>query len=111
MPYIYDGILRCSIFLYGSEADAKAGANWGGSGVVIGVPSHADPRFRHLYAVTVDHVASGCPVVRMVDVAAKRPAHVALGGEAGAGISRDPGSRVGERLTAAYDCQDVKGRR
>jgi hypothetical protein len=62
-------VLGSSIFLYGSERDATEGANWGGSGVLIGVPSRANQSRVHLYAVTNDHVADGCPVVRLVNKA------------------------------------------
>ncbi len=67
VPYVPEPDLGCSIFLYPSEADANAGANWGGSGFVLGTSSKADPTRVHLYAVTADHVASGCPIIRIVD--------------------------------------------
>jgi len=66
VPYIDRYLLGSSIFLYGTEIDASEGANWGGSGVLVGVPSQANPSRAHLYAVTNDHVADGCPVVRLV---------------------------------------------
>jgi hypothetical protein len=66
VPYVHPGVLRSSIFLYGSERDAREGANWGGSGALVGIPSKANPSRTHLYAVTNDHVVSACPVVRLV---------------------------------------------
>jgi len=66
VPYIDRYLLGSSIFLYGTESDASEGANWGGSGVLVGVPSQANPSRAHLYAVTNDHVADGCPVARLV---------------------------------------------
>jgi len=66
VPYVPTYLLGSSIFLYGSESDAGAGANWGGSGVLVGVPSQANPSRAHLYALTNDHVADRCPVVRLV---------------------------------------------
>jgi hypothetical protein len=68
VPYVNLATLGSSIFLYGSESDASEGANWGGSGLLVGVPSQANPSRVHLYAVTNDHVADGCPVVRLVNV-------------------------------------------
>lgn len=67
VPFVKRPVLGSSIFLYGSERDAKEGANWGGSGVLVGVSSTANPSRVHLYAVTNDHVAKPCPVVRLVN--------------------------------------------
>src|ERR1700726_772275 len=66
VPYVLPPVLGSSIFLYGSEADAKDGANWGGSGVLVGVPSKSNPSRVHLCAVTNDHVIHQCPVMRLV---------------------------------------------
>ena len=66
MPYVPRPALGCSIFLYGSQADAERGANWGGSGLLVGVPSTVNPSRVHLYAATNDHVARSCPVIRLV---------------------------------------------
>ena len=66
VPYIPPAPLGCPIFLYGSERDANEGANWGGSGALIGILSEVNPSRVHLYAVTNDHVVDGCPVVRLV---------------------------------------------
>lgn len=63
MPYIAPGLLESSVFLYPSEDDARNRANWGGSGVVMGIPM--DHYRVHLYAVTNDHVAQQCPVIRL----------------------------------------------
>lgn len=57
--------------MYGSERDATDGANWGGSGFLIGVSSRVNPSHEsftrtHLYAVTNDHVIHRCPVIRLV---------------------------------------------
>jgi hypothetical protein len=77
VPYVPPYVLGSSIFLYGSERDATEGANWGGSGVLVGIPSEANPSRVHLYAVTNDHVVDGCPVVRLVNRAGE--AHVLSG--------------------------------
>jgi hypothetical protein len=68
VPFVHPSLLGSSIFLYGSEDDARAGANWGGSGVLVGIRSKANPSRTHLYAVTNDHVVTqaGCTVVRLV---------------------------------------------
>lgn len=71
MPFIPPGLLGTSIFLYGSERDATDGANWGGSGFLIGVSSRVNPSHEpfartHLYAVSNDHVIHRCPVIRLV---------------------------------------------
>lgn len=66
VPFVRPDLLRSSIFLYGSEHDASEGANWGGSGVLVGIPSKTNPSRAHLYAVTNDHVADRCPVARLV---------------------------------------------
>ena len=66
MPFVFQGLLGTSIFLDGSERDATEGANWGGSGFLVGIPSHVNPSRTHLYAVTNDHVIHACPVIRLV---------------------------------------------
>ena len=68
VPFVYPALLGSSIFLYGSERDARDGANWGGSGVLVGIPSRANPSRTHLYAVSNDHVVHSCPVIRLVRV-------------------------------------------
>jgi hypothetical protein len=67
VPYVLRPVLGSSIFLYGSERDATDGANWGGSGVLVGINSTANHSRVHLYAVTNDHVAKPCPVIRLVN--------------------------------------------
>jgi hypothetical protein len=65
-PVSNDTILDCSIFLYRSEEDALAGADYGASGFLVGVP--IEPVFNHwaLYAVTNSRVIEdGYPVVRL----------------------------------------------
>jgi hypothetical protein len=66
MPYVNPNLPGSAIFLYGSGHDAIEGANWGGSGVIVGIPSQANPSRAHLYAVTNDHIIHQCPVVRLV---------------------------------------------
>lgn len=68
MPFVQPGLLGTSIFLYASECDARDGANWGGSGFLLGFPSRANPSRTHLYAVSNDHVIHACPVIRLVKV-------------------------------------------
>lgn len=57
MPRIENYIVNCSIFMYKSEAAAKAGENFGGSGFLVHVES--DSGVRHVYAVTNKHVLDG----------------------------------------------------
>lgn len=65
MPRIPDQYLDCSIYLYGSEADAHAGERTGGSGFLASVPSKI-PGKDFVYAVTNAHVIeSGCYTVRL----------------------------------------------
>jgi hypothetical protein len=66
LPYVDPDLLGSSIFLYGSESEATEGANWGGSGVLVGVSAQANPSRVHIYAVTNDHVVDVCPVARLV---------------------------------------------
>jgi hypothetical protein len=68
VPFVPPYVLGSSIFLYGSEADARNGANWGGSGVLVGIPSKVNPSRTHLYAVSNDHIIHACPVIRLVGV-------------------------------------------
>ena len=64
MPAIDKKLTSCSIFLYPSEDDAKAGKGWGGSGFLLGGLSTTHPAMVHLYAVTNDHVRLTAPVIR-----------------------------------------------
>lgn len=66
VPLIPSGLLNCSVFLYPSEEDAKAGKNTGGSGCLMGQQSSANPAWVHLYVVSNEHVVRRCPVVRLV---------------------------------------------
>jgi hypothetical protein len=71
VPFIPPSLLGPSIFLYGSERDAADGANWGGSGFLVGIPSRMNPSREpftrtHVYAVSNDHVIHSCPVIRLV---------------------------------------------
>jgi hypothetical protein len=64
MPRIEDHIVNCSIFMYKSEAAAKAGEHFGGSGFLVHVPSISGAR--HVYAVTNKHVLdAGFHVIRL----------------------------------------------
>ena len=79
MPRIEQQYLDCSIYLYRTEASARAGENAGGSGFLVSV--RAKPPFdrefypmprttvlppEHIYAVTNKHVArQGFPVIRL----------------------------------------------
>jgi len=68
MPRQNDAYLRCSIYLYRSEKEAREGADEGGSGCLVGVRSELDPfgLRGHLYAVTNRHVVKdeGCQFIR-----------------------------------------------
>jgi len=64
VPHIPPELLESSIFLYGSQRDAESGANWGGSGVLVGFG--AIKSRVHLYAATNTHVAEQCPVIRLI---------------------------------------------
>jgi hypothetical protein len=66
----YKDILKTVVFLYENVEDARAGANIGGTGFLVSVPSVRFPnQVRHTHVVTNWHVAvSGapsCPVVRI----------------------------------------------
>lgn len=67
VPFVPPSLLGSSVFLYGSESDARKGTHWGGSGFLLGVsvPSEVGPAWVHLYAVTNDHVRRTAPVVRL----------------------------------------------
>jgi hypothetical protein len=80
VPFVEPSLLGSSIFLYGTERDAEKGSNWGGSGVLVGIPSEVNPSRVHLYAVTNDHVARRCSVVRLAK--RKGAPFVLPGGEA-----------------------------
>ena len=57
MPRINeDEILKCAVYLYSSESDAKAGEASGGSGFLIGIPYTTNSQNYHIYAVTAAHV-------------------------------------------------------
>lgn len=99
VPFIALPAVGSSIFLYGSEGDAHDGANWGGSGVLVGIPSIANKSRVHLYAVTNDHVAIGCPVVRLVDKAGKT--HVLPPDEASSWLAHPDGDDIAIRPLGA----------
>jgi hypothetical protein len=67
VPYVPLRFVGCSVFLYGSVADAESGTSWGGSGFLVGVPapSEVGRAWVHLYAVTNDHVIHQSPVIRL----------------------------------------------
>lgn len=75
MPRIHDELLDCAVYLYESEQDAIAGAGFGGSGFLVGVPVGWDQdgwtesrslRTHHIYAVTAAHlIENGFPVIRL----------------------------------------------
>lgn len=62
-------VLDATLFLYPSVEDAENGANFGGSGVVIGVPLGGRQDLFARFAVTNWHVAcgSGASVIRLHD--------------------------------------------
>jgi hypothetical protein len=57
MPRIANHIVNCSIFLYKSEAAAKTGERFGGSGFLVHESS--DSGAMHVYAVTNKHLLDG----------------------------------------------------
>lgn len=61
------GLLDATFFLYPSVEDAERGTQFGGSGVVVGVPLSSRPDLLVRYAVTNWHVAcsSGSSVIRL----------------------------------------------
>lgn len=60
-------LLDATIFLYPSYDDAERGAEFGGSGVIVGVPLKTQPKLLVRYAITNWHVAcrSGASVIRL----------------------------------------------
>lgn len=59
-------LLDATFFLYPSYEDAEQGANYGGSGVIVGVPLDGRPDLHMRYAVTNWHVACrGSSVIRL----------------------------------------------
>lgn len=56
MPRIPDEVLNCSVYLYPTVEDASDGANYGGSGFLVGLFSKVFPSRPHLYVVTNSHV-------------------------------------------------------
>jgi hypothetical protein len=62
---IQDDMLNSVLYLYKSEAAAKAGDPSGGSGFLVGIDSAEHYPQQHVYAVTATHVIAGCPVVRL----------------------------------------------
>jgi len=66
MPLMLPGTLECSVYLYRSQKDAKAGVGSGGSGFLVEMPSVSYPDdITHIYAVTASHVIErGYTVVR-----------------------------------------------
>src|ERR1051325_12029453 len=70
VPYIYPELLNCTVYLYKSDAEATAGSQFGGSGILICVPYEDAPTTLSrvptcLYVVTAAHVAINYPVVRV----------------------------------------------
>src|SRR5579864_219035 len=67
MPRVPDDLLHCSVFLYPSVDDARAGEKAGGSGFLIQVNSATFPATGYGYVVTNAHVVRDCasPVVRI----------------------------------------------
>src|ERR1700730_6422759 len=63
---IPDNFLDCVIYLYRSVSDAEAGANGGGSGFLVAVPTKKIPGGAFVFAVTNKHVIdSGADVIRL----------------------------------------------
>lgn len=60
-------LLDATIFLYPSYDDAERGAEFGGSGVIVGVPLKTQPKLLVRYAITNWHVAcrDGASVIRL----------------------------------------------
>jgi len=56
MPRIDDACLESVIYLYQSEAHAKAGIQTGGTGFLVSVPSSKFPNEMYVYAVTNKHI-------------------------------------------------------
>ena len=65
MSRIPNTVLDCAIYLYGSEAAARAGESAGGSGFLVGLESTKHKGMWWIYAVTNSHVIKhGNPVIR-----------------------------------------------
>lgn len=60
MPPIDQAYLECVVYIYKSEADAKAGEQFGGSGFLVSVPYNENPDRFAIYAITNNHVINGC---------------------------------------------------
>jgi hypothetical protein len=67
MERLRNEVLECSIYLYETEPDARAGTRTGGSGFLYKLPFDEEDDWGDgiLYAVTNWHVASRAPVVRI----------------------------------------------
>jgi hypothetical protein len=66
----YAAILDAIVFLYENTTDARSGANIGGTGFLISLPSKRFPQqVRHTHVVTNWHIAvhgaPSCPVIRL----------------------------------------------
>ncbi len=66
VPRISDNILDCTVYLYPSAGEARAGEAVGGSGFLIGMPSKHEGWY-HGYIVTNSHVIreANSPVARL----------------------------------------------
>jgi hypothetical protein len=76
MPYVDPRLRNCAIYLYPSVQMAQDGANFGGTGFVVGVPSSVLPEGAHLYAVTNEHVVRPRrhlpnPIIRLTETTGK----------------------------------------
>jgi hypothetical protein len=60
VPPIDQAYLECVVYIYKSEADAKAGEQFGGSGFLVSVPYNENQDRFAIYAVTNNHVINGC---------------------------------------------------
>jgi hypothetical protein len=73
LPRIADKYLHCVVYLYPSAVAADDGADAGGSGFLVGVPTEGlRQNFWMLYAVTNKHVIKSSPVLRMNTVDGKK---------------------------------------
>lgn len=77
MPRISDEILECVFYLYPSAEDAERGAEAGGAGCFVSVPSEQHVNVNHLYAVSNWHVIEdgGSPVIRLNTAAGRKVAY------------------------------------
>lgn len=64
VPYLPPGAVGPAIFLYPTVEQARKREEWGGSGFLVGTRSVANKACVHLYAITNEHVATSCPVIR-----------------------------------------------